>query len=721
MTDGMIPIHAPPAPSTGPRAEGRKVLVCAPFGRDAQSIQSLLRGEALDVLICADLAAVAHALDGDTGAVLLTEEALPRDSAPLRTALARQPEWSDVPFVLLAASRAGRMRGAEAARIRFAGLATNSVVLDRPLGAASLLSAVRSAIRLRRKQFEMRDRLQELARRNAELARSQDALQDSEAKFQAITDSIDQMVWSTRPDGHHDYYNRRWYEYTGLRLGSTDGEGWKNVVHPGDQDGAWALWQHSLATGEAYEVEYRLRHRTGQYRWVLGRAKPMRDGTGRIVRWFGTCTEIQELVEAREVLARSRVELEHMVQVRTEALHQEMASREQAEAALRQSQKMEAVGQLTGGIAHDFNNMMTGVLGGLDMVRRRIAAGRLEGLDRFVDASAVSAQRAARLTARLLAFSRRQSLDPRPVAVDALAASLEELLRGTLGENIALEIVPGDAVPDAVVDANQLESAILNLAINARDAMPEGGALTIETALQRLNSGAAALLPDVPPGLYVVLSVSDTGVGMPPEVLERVFEPFFTTKPVGQGTGLGLSMVYGFARQSGGQVRIHSTPGFGTSVRLYLPAAVASVEPSPGPAPAEPGSGGGRTVLVVEDDASVRLLVLEVLREFGYVAIETTDALGAMPVLASARPLDLLVSDVGLPGMNGRQLAELARQHRPGLPVLFITGYAENAAIRAGFLGTGMSMVMKPFTLDALAAKIATMLPPTDGSRPAPP
>ena len=309
----------------------------------------------------------------------------------------------------------------------------------------------------------------------------------------------------------------------------------------------------------------------------------------------------------------------------------------------------------------------------------------------------------------MLAFSRRQLLDARPIDASALVRSLDELLRRTISENIELRIVAERDLPAAVADANQLESAILNLAINARDAMPDGGVLTIETRLEMIDR-AIATRSEVEPGRYIVISVIDTGVGMTPEVLEKVYDPFFTTKPIGQGTGLGLSMVYGFAKQSSGQVRIRSTPDVGTTVSLYLPAANAKIEDRQLSSPGEIVEGAGQTVLLVEDDPAVRLLVREVLHELSYTAIEAEKADDAIAVLSSDAVIDLMISDVGLPGMNGRQLADIARERRIDLPILFITGYAENAAIRADFLGTGMAMITKPFAIDTLATKVAEMI-----------
>ena len=423
------------------------------------------------------------------------------------------------------------------------------------------------------------------------------------------------------------------------------------------------------------------------------------------------------LAQSAAALADAADDLERQILERTADLEDalarlkaETAERERVEASLRQSQKMEAVGQLTGGIAHDFNNMLTGVIGSLDIMRRRIAAGRVDDLDKYMDAASTSAERAAALTHRLLAFSRRQSLDSRPVEINALIGSMTNLIEQALPETIDLELDLAPELPLGLVDPHQLESAILNLAINARDAMPDGGALTVETSFVALDEAQSLTKPGLPAGRYVVVAVSDSGVGMPPGIIEKVFDPFFTTKPIGQGTGLGLSMVYGFVQQSGGAVRIHSQVDLGTSVKLYLPITAATpIDDSQAPAPVLPGT--GEWVLLVEDDPSVRLLVREVLAELEYRPIEFENPLAALPYLASDQPIDLMITDVGLPGMNGRELAEAARKHRPDLPILFVTGYAENAAIRSGFLGTKMAMITKPFSIDELASKVREMLP----------
>jgi signal transduction histidine kinase len=421
----------------------------------------------------------------------------------------------------------------------------------------------------------------------------------------------------------------------------------------------------------------------------------------------------------RQYEARDRLidlsESERRLQSTLETLEQQVEERtaqlRHNEEALRQSQKMEAVGQLTGGIAHDFNNMLTGIIGSLELLRRRLARGRTEDLDSLIDLGVTSANRAAGLTHRLLAFSRRQSLDPKAVQMNTLVLSMGELLQRSLNESIHLEMRLDDNLWVAEADPNQLESALLNLVINARDAMPEGGKLVVETSNQVLHRDFTAAYSNLEPGDYVMLSVTDNGSGMPQSVVSRAFDPFFTTKPIGQGTGLGLSMIYGFSKQSRGHVSIDSEVDQGTTVRLYLPRFRGEEAEQPvSDSQQAPYAMDGETVLIVEDDPAVRVLVSAVLSELGYAFVEASDADGAVPILNSTQRIDLLISDVGLPGMNGRQLAEVGRQYRPGLKVLFITGYAEHAAVRGGFLDSGMQMITKPFTFDLLTAKVREMI-----------
>jgi CheY-like chemotaxis protein len=383
-----------------------------------------------------------------------------------------------------------------------------------------------------------------------------------------------------------------------------------------------------------------------------------------------------------------------------------------AEDALRQSQKMEAVGQLTGGLAHDFNNLLAGISGSLELMQNRIQQGRLNDVERYIAAAQGASKRAAALTHRLLAFSRRQTLDPKPTDVNRLVADLQELIQRTVGPAITVEAVGASGAWPALVDPPQLENAILNLCINARDAMPDGGRITIETTNRYLDGRAARQL-DIPDGQYLALCVTDTGTGMTPEVIQRVFEPFFTTKPLGQGTGLGLSMIYGFAQQSGGQVRIASEIGQGTTVCIYLPRHHGAVDEwaEGASAPSLLRSHQGETVLVVDDEPTVRMLVADILADLGYTAIEAEDSATGLQTLRSDVRIDLLVTDVGLPGgMNGRQLADAGRAARPNLKVIFITGYAEYAVVGNGQLDPGMAVLTKPFSIETMAARIQAMI-----------
>jgi signal transduction histidine kinase len=413
----------------------------------------------------------------------------------------------------------------------------------------------------------------------------------------------------------------------------------------------------------------------------------------------------RELRVAEAELRKLNECLESEVQERTQAL---LA----AEETLRQSQKMEAVGQLTGGLAHDVNNLLTGIIGNLELVRKRVAQGRVGEIERYAVAAGDAALRAAALTHRLLAFARRQPLDTRPNDINRIVLGMDDLLRRTLGERVELETVLTEALWPALTDVNQFENAILNLAINARDAMPDGGRLTIETKNTWLDANYVRQHNDVEAGEYVAISVSDTGVGMSPDVAGRAFDPFFTTKPVGLGTGLGLSMIYGFAKQSRGHLRLYSEEGAGTTITLYLARGHTESSRPPIIEAVEPPRGDGETILVVEDDLAVRLLITTALEELGYRFLEASGAPEAMTILRSGVRIELLLTDVGLPVMNGRQLAEFARESRPGIKVLFITGYAENAAVRGGFLDRGMDMLTKPFALNVLGLKIREMIGP---------
>jgi PAS domain S-box-containing protein len=500
-----------------------------------------------------------------------------------------------------------------------------------------------------------------------------------EARVEERTRERDRMWWLSsdlmdvcNAEGRLLAVNRAWTILLGWSEEELLAANFLDLIHPDDVQPTRTV-MGKLDRGATLRFENRFRARDGSYRRISWTAAPEEGLHYAIGR---------DVTEQREI-----------------------------EEQLRQSQKMEAVGQLTGGIAHDFNNLLQGITGSLDIVQRRIAEGRSADVDRFIAGAVTSANRAAALTHRLLAFSRRQPLDPKPVRANPLISSMEDLLRRTLGEQVALELVLAGGLWLTLCDPNQLENAILNLCINARDAMPGGGTLTVETCNAHLDSAYAATARDVRPGQYVCICVTDTGTGMSADVVSRAFDPFFTTKPIGQGTGLGLSMIYGFARQSEGYVKIYSEVDKGTTVKLYLPRHRGETEQVEAPSTeATPSALDGETVLLVEDDAIVRGLILETLSELGYHALEAADGPAGIRILESDQQIDLLVTDIGLPGLNGRQVADRGRQLRPGLKVLFMTGYAENAALASGFLDPGMEMVTKPFPMEVLARRMRDMM-----------
>ncbi len=502
-----------------------------------------------------------------------------------------------------------------------------------------------------------------------------------------------------------------------------------DLVHPDDRASTAGNVCAAIAAGSDYVDELRLVHADGTTHWlhVRGRCTEWEGEQqgeyqgGRPRRYTGTAVEITAAKATEEALRRSNDLLEARVGERTRELSEanarlraEAAEREQVEEALRQSQKMEAVGQLTGGIAHDFNNMLQAIGGSLELMGRRVEQGRADEALRLAGSARATVERAAALTHRLLAFARRQTLQPRMIDPDELVGGLIELIERMVGPAVRVEVAPRNGVWHVLCDPNQLENVLLNLAINARDAMPEGGTLRISTGDVRLSAADIAGQHGAASGDYVEIVVADSGVGMDEATRLRAFEPFFTTKPIGQGTGLGLSQLYGFAKQSGGAVRLDSAPGRGTTVRLFLPRhAVAESADAPAATRNEPDiAAAGAVVLLVEDEAEVRHVAAERLRERGSQVLEASSGPDALAVLQDTRrQVDVLVTDVGLPGgLNGRQVADAARLTRPTLPVLFITGYA--GSLLQGRLAPGMAVIGKPFTLDALVATVGGMLEP---------
>jgi signal transduction histidine kinase/DNA-binding response OmpR family regulator len=648
----------------------------------------ILQEAGFPALITHDLTGMCKELMSGAGLAIVADEALRGvDLNPLLNLLANQPAWSDLPIVLLThhggpeqnpSARLGKMLG-------------NVTFLERPFHPATLVSLVTTAVRGRRRQYEARSRMEDLVESEQRL---QHALKAGRLGSWQLEVEFLELECSDISKVHFGREEQAPFTY----------HDWLESVFPEDQPRMQSALQRCLDSGEDFIIEFRNVWADGSLHWVDVRARAIRARNGRVSLLAGVTSDITERKLAETQLRRLNETLEQQVEERTSQLRHN-------EEVLRQSQKMEAVGQLTGGIAHDFNNMLTGIIGSLELLRRRLARGKTEDLDSLIDLGVTSANRAAALTHRLLAFSRRQSLDSKPVEMNELVNSMGELLHRSVNESIRLDMCLEPELWTAEADPNQLESALLNLVLNARDAMPNGGMLMIETFNRQLDRTFTNAYENLLPGDYVVLSVTDTGCGMPENVISRAFDPFFTTKPIGQGTGLGLSMIYGFTKQSHGHVSIESQVGHGTTVQLFLPRfhgdkheeeidihsqAVEARE--------------GETILIVEDDPAVRALVTQVLGELGYAWLEAGDAVGAVPILESTQRIDLMISDVGLPGMNGRQLADIGRQMRPDLKVLFITGYAENASVRAGFLDTGMQMITKPFAFDQLTAKVREMI-----------
>ena len=529
---------------------------------------------------------------------------------------------------------------------------------------------------LRQSEEQFRKLADQLADLNATLA--QRVEEKTRERDRIWNVSQDLLVVADR-DGVWRTVNPAWTKTLGWNEAELLNRTSEWLEHP-DDGGLTRTEVNRLIQGNlTVKFEGRFRHKDGSYRWLS---------------WTGVPDQDHIYAVARDVTA------EKAADDRLKA----------TEEALLQSQKMEAVGQLTGGIAHDFNNLLTGIVGSLDLLQTRLNQGRTENVARYINAAMTSANRAAALTHRLLAFARRQPLIPKSVDANQLVVSLEDLLRRTIGETIDLEIAAPDDLWCTLCDPNQLESALLNLAINARDAMPDGGKLTIATANARI-AGLTAETPALLPGDYICIEVTDTGVGMSAEVAARAFDPFFTTKPIGQGTGLGLSMIYGFARQSNGHVTIDSRLGRGTSIKLYLPRHHGDIAASHASAArAAEHAATGETVLVVEDEPVVRGVILEMLHEEGYRTLEAVDGPSGLRILRTNGRVDLLITDVGLPGMNGRQLADQARETRPRLKILFVTGYAESVAISEAFLQPGMEMITKPFDLDHLSRRVRAMI-----------
>ncbi len=671
-----------------------RVLILAPAGRDAPLILGTLATPGIVGHTCTSLPDLCADLRSGAACALVAEEALSEEHLPeLLEWIASQPSWSDFPFLLLLDRRHSRREGGR--KFAFMESTANITLLDRPIHAATLISAVRAALRARGRQYEVQ----------ATLA----ALAESEQRYRTLAEALPQLVWTSDAQGRFDYLSRQWLDYTGQGPDEQLGLNWiGKVVHPEDRQDILDRWIEAVMEKREMNQEVRLRRADGNYRCFQMRSTPMRDVRGVIVKWFGTCTDITDVVEAREILARSRAELEKQVTARTKSLAEandrltkEIADRQRAEEALRQAQKLEAIGQLTSGVAHDFNNLLMAVMGNIDLAAKRIQD---ETAVKPLRSAIHAVERGAKLTAQLLAFSRKQRLVSKPVDVNRLVTDAGDMLFRTIGTTVRIETKLDAGLWPAMVDPHQIELVLLNLAINGRDAMNgDGGRLAIRTA----NVRAADRPHDLTPQDYVLIAVSDTGKGMSEDVRARAFEPFFTTKDVGKGSGLGLSMVHGVAVQSGGNVYIDSEEGKGTTVRVYLPRALLA------PEEAEPTRSdgvllqGSATILVVDDDADVRDVAVTGLREFGYRVIEAENGHVALDRLAESERINLVLIDLAMPGMNGIETMRRARQRQPSLRALFVTGYESTNALEPV---SGDRLLRKPYRLEALAEAVKEAL-----------
>ena len=654
-----------------------RALVLAPLGRDSEVAARMLAEGGLAAFACSDIAEMITQLEQGAGVAVVTEEALAGgDLRDIAAWIDKQPEWSDFPFVLLTHRGGGLERNPVASRLlRTLG---NVTFLERPFHPTTLISLVEAALRGRRRQYEARLRL--------------DLLRESELQFRTLADSIPTLCWTARPDGHIYWYNQKWYDYTGTTPEDMEGWGWRSVHDPRTLPDVIERWQHAIATGELFEMVFPLRAADGSFHPFLTRIEPVRNAAGAVTGWFGTNTDITSQRAAEEHLRKLADDLEARVDERTR-------EREQALAQLHEAQKLESIGQLTGGVAHDFNNLLTPVIGNLELLRRRIDAD--EKAQRYVDSALQASSRAATLVQRLLAFARRQDLQPRPVDVAALVQGIQDLIDRTIGPSIDVKVEVGEDLPPAFIDPNQLELAILNLSINARDAMPKGGGLSITLVKSEPPADLAANEAG-----FLCLSVADTGAGMDAATLKRAFEPFFSTKGPGKGTGLGLSMVHGMVAQSGGLFRLFSEPDAGTRAELWLPCSseAAQVE---APATAEPtASPENAQVLLVDDEDLVREGTCQLLAELGYGVTMAASGAEAIVHLQSNDNFDLLITDYLMPQMNGAQLAREAKRLQPSLPVLLITGYANLE------LGADDSLVRlaKPFQYADLANRVSELI-----------
>jgi PAS domain S-box-containing protein len=679
----------------GPLSE--RSLVLAPLGRDARVATMVLKDAGFPAEICDDVPSLCEELEKGAGLAIITDQAIHDvDLRPLAACLKRQPPWSDFPVILLTMREANPERSPALAKL--GELLGNVTFIERPFHASTLTSAVRTAVRGRRRQYEARARLEELAESEGRL---QTALAAGSLGSWTLDARDRTMTCSGTCRAHFGRKTDDAFGYDDLR----------RAVHPDDSARVEAALAHTLNTGLDYAVEHRSVWPDGSEHWVDMRARALKNSFGRVTQLVGVTSDItarkrydlererllDALAQERAALSDLTANLEQRVKERTAELTAEVAARERAQEQLLQSQKMESIGQLTGGVAHDFNNLLMAVMGNLGLLKKRfrdderaqhLIAGALEG-----------ARRGAALTQRMLTFARQQELKTTSADLVALVGGMQDLLDRTLGPQIELRFNLPEGLPAAQVDANQIELAILNLAINARDAMPSGGRISIALDKVPPPPGKDLAEPE-----YLRLSLSDTGSGMDEATLKKAIEPFFSTKPTGKGTGLGLSMVHGLAVQLGGMLEIESTVGKGTTATLWLPIADAPA-PVAEAKPAAPEINNRAIILVVDDDPLIAMSTVEMLEDLGHRAIECNSAAQALDVLKNGQEIDLMLTDQAMPGMTGIELAELAHKERPKMPILLATGYADLPASQIK-----LPRLSKPYLQSELQEEINRLL-----------
>ncbi|MGY4476134.1 ATP-binding protein [Bradyrhizobium sp. USDA 3364] len=679
----------------GPSSE--RAVILAASERDAVRTAHLIKEAGYYANICGDLAELERQVASGAGLAIIADEVIrAADLSGLTRWLNEQPSWSDFPIVLMS-EKGGPERNPEAARL---GRALGNVTfIERPFHPSTLVSLVAAAVRGRRRQYQTRQILEDLTGsedllQTALNAGHLGALELHLPDFELEASPTCKTFFGRKPGDPFTYENLL------------------DAVHPDDRARRSEIVEQTLRTGADYRIEYRNIWPDGTQHWVDVRARAVRRPDGSIRSLVGVCSDITarktaeiereallaQLAAERTALAELTATLEQRVEQRTADLMKEVAARERAQEQLRHAQKMEAIGQLTGGVAHDFNNLLMAVMGNLDLLRKRMPED--PRLRRLIDGAMQGAERGAALTQRLLAFARQQDLRAVPVDLGALVRDMSELLERSLGPRITLRLDIPDGLPPACVDTNQLELAVLNLAINARDAMPDGGVIEI-----RLAASQAKTDPALQPGNYLKLSVVDSGTGMSPEVLKRAIEPFFSSKPVGKGTGLGLSMVHGLAVQLGGALQLSSAVGKGTTAALVLPVATAAPEAA-SPLPAARSVKRSAVILLVDDDPLIAMSTMEMLEDLGHRVIGVNSAQQALDILRSGQEIDLMMTDHVMPGMTGIELAAASRELRPQLLVLLATGYAELPD------GTQVDLprLAKPYHQDQLRERLDQLL-----------